>query len=489
MQPTYHTGDLVVLARSSSYHTGQIVAYHGGPTGHLLVLHRIVGGDASGYEIKGDNNQSVDPIHPTARQIIGRAVLHLPKVGAALKPPISRALIILFVLALTGALVMNTSRTPAASKTPHRTRRASSLWKALAALDVLLLLALASTYALASKPEPPATPPTQTGVLTYHADVPISDTYPAGSVSTGDPVFVKLVNKLQVTFRYTTHAPNDSIRGTGRLDALISAPDGWHTNVPLVSPTPFAAGTLDVTGTLDLAHIQALAANVAKATGIPLGLLDVSITAAATGTVDGATPISYTSQLPLQLTPGALTLANVKLSLSPQGPALTSTVALTSTPSAAVPTSHTPHQLRVGILVALILGVGAAVVAAPNSADNSKRMITRTKAVGIHPGHTTRIQLASPSALEQLAATLGCPIVEGDGGWQVALTPGALYWIANPQLASTTTDAFPSPPTTWQHPPARPPTSSTKPDHERQPSPSTRKDLVMNTPRSNGHQL
>ena len=82
MEPLYHTGDLVVFARASSYHVGEIVAYHGDLDGHLVVLHRIVGGNgSSGFLMKGDNNHRLDPVHPTASQVIGRAILHIPKVG------------------------------------------------------------------------------------------------------------------------------------------------------------------------------------------------------------------------------------------------------------------------------------------------------------------------------------------------------------------------------------------------------------------------
>ncbi len=37
MEPLYHTGDLVFIAQASSYHVGEIVAYHGDLDGHLVV--------------------------------------------------------------------------------------------------------------------------------------------------------------------------------------------------------------------------------------------------------------------------------------------------------------------------------------------------------------------------------------------------------------------------------------------------------------------
>ena len=105
MEPLYHTGDLVVIERASEYHVGEIVAYHGPLDGHLVVLHRIVGGNAvSGFVMKGDNNHYDDPIHPVASQVIGRAVLHIPKVGPLLTSPIVRGLLSLVIVVLLASL-------------------------------------------------------------------------------------------------------------------------------------------------------------------------------------------------------------------------------------------------------------------------------------------------------------------------------------------------------------------------------------------------
>src|SRR4051794_37365402 len=124
MHPVYYAGDLVIVARSSSYQQGDIVAYHGGAGLHTEVLHRIVGGDAGGYVFKGDNNQSVDPLRPTKDQLIGRAVVHIPKVGAILESPIARGLVLLTVLGLLGALFVSPrSKRPAADPSVARPAR------------------------------------------------------------------------------------------------------------------------------------------------------------------------------------------------------------------------------------------------------------------------------------------------------------------------------------------------------------------------------
>src|SRR5690606_16333002 len=68
MEPTYVTGDLVVVRERGSYDVGDIVAFEaqGG-----IVIHRVVGGDGTGgYRLQGANNDWVDPWNPTDAEIV-----------------------------------------------------------------------------------------------------------------------------------------------------------------------------------------------------------------------------------------------------------------------------------------------------------------------------------------------------------------------------------------------------------------------------------
>jgi len=80
MEPTYYTGDLVV-SRCGPVEIGDVVTYNPPNVGGARVIHRIIGGDASGWIVQGDNNDFVDPWKPTEENILGSAVLHLPQVG------------------------------------------------------------------------------------------------------------------------------------------------------------------------------------------------------------------------------------------------------------------------------------------------------------------------------------------------------------------------------------------------------------------------
>jgi signal peptidase len=82
MLPRYHTGDLVLVERQSSYHVGELIAYRvpkGDPMAGAQVIHRIIGGDAKhGFIVKGDNRTAPDVWHPKPVDIVGAKELRIP---------------------------------------------------------------------------------------------------------------------------------------------------------------------------------------------------------------------------------------------------------------------------------------------------------------------------------------------------------------------------------------------------------------------------
>jgi signal peptidase I len=372
MEPTYHSGDLVVTARTDSYRIGDIVAYRNNNEEHVI-LHRITGGDAAGFVLKGDNNQSSDSTKPAADEVIGRAVLHIPNVGAVLRPPISHGLLGGLVLILVGGLFV--SPYPRSAVGPGFVdvgRRVGKVCRALVVVDVFVLVGVALTFA---SPRPAASATavrsSQTGVLAYHADVPVSDTYPTGAVVTGDPVFTNLLDSVAVSFHYTTDAAPASVHGTVGLELDVSAPSGWHTSLPLVPATELAAGSVDVTGTVDLRRIIALADRVAEATGVGVGAtLDVTVIATASVSLDEADPVAFGLQLPFKLTPLTLALSGVKPSASPLGPVVSSTTALDA-PAPARRSGPTPNRVRLVLLAVLLVCATATLMLWPRRADAS----------------------------------------------------------------------------------------------------------------------
>jgi len=95
MEPTFHTGDVVLLVRSGRYRRGEVIGYEvpkGGPGAGLIVIHRIVGGNArEGFIMRGDNKQFADPWRPRPKDILGTERVMVPKVGLATRYVRSRA--------------------------------------------------------------------------------------------------------------------------------------------------------------------------------------------------------------------------------------------------------------------------------------------------------------------------------------------------------------------------------------------------------------
>lgn len=85
MEPTYASGDLVIVQAARHYAVGDVVAYRvpDGDIGEgLVVVHRVVGGSGSeGYTLRGDNNPALDPWTPRDGDVAGRAWMHVPYLG------------------------------------------------------------------------------------------------------------------------------------------------------------------------------------------------------------------------------------------------------------------------------------------------------------------------------------------------------------------------------------------------------------------------
>ena len=103
MDPAYRPGDLVVTRAADRYEVGDVITFR---TGYGEVIHRVVGGDArDGFRTQGDNVDRVDPYRPRPADVRGRAVLHVPAVGAwglALAAQVPGTLLLVAVAAVAG---------------------------------------------------------------------------------------------------------------------------------------------------------------------------------------------------------------------------------------------------------------------------------------------------------------------------------------------------------------------------------------------------
>jgi signal peptidase I len=82
MLPRYHTGDMVLVERQSSYHVGEVIAYRvprGDPMAGAQVIHRIIGGNGTkGFVVQGDNRTAPDVWRPKTNDVVGAKTLRLP---------------------------------------------------------------------------------------------------------------------------------------------------------------------------------------------------------------------------------------------------------------------------------------------------------------------------------------------------------------------------------------------------------------------------
>jgi signal peptidase len=120
MEPTFHTGDLLLSIKQPSYRVGDIVSYTvapGQPGAGGRVIHRIIAVDASGhYQTRGDNNPDIDPWRSTARDVMGREIFSLAGAGTFLGPASAPAALGLVFGGLITGLIWRSDTTVARSR-------------------------------------------------------------------------------------------------------------------------------------------------------------------------------------------------------------------------------------------------------------------------------------------------------------------------------------------------------------------------------------
>ena len=315
MKPVYTEGDLVVVARSASYAVGDIVAYRL-PEDRSVVLHRIVGGDAAGFTIKGDNNGSIDPYAPGAGQIMGREALHIPQGGVWLErvtSPPALAIITFLLLASGGTAAKTWRRRNRRSSTmsQHATRRRPSAGtrnlpprlQLLGAVALILGVTAMAIGAIAwtgplSESTPAASEESRME-FSYSARVQPGPAYDRSTVIAPDPVFRNVVDTAELSYIYSGDP------GTLTLNAELSTEGGWRSSVPLAGPVAVTGRSDTGMVSLDLSELDGRALAAATVTGIPAASVNVAVTLS----VETSAGAEFRPALNLTLTPLRLSLA------------------------------------------------------------------------------------------------------------------------------------------------------------------------------------
>ncbi|WP_433370102.1 DUF5305 family protein [Actinoplanes sp. CA-142083] len=393
MNPVYYEGDLVFVVKADSYHVGQIVAYHGDVPGQR-VLHRIISGDgAAGFVIKGDNNESIDPLTPTTEEMIGRAVLHVPHGGIWLKPLLGPSgLGMLSFLVVGGEVTARTRRdiprgrrkkkVKAMSRQGGPWAAAAAVLKAVERLPPVLRVAAAVATALTvcalvlgilgwMKPivekQAGETTPEQSLAFSYTTKVPKSAAYDSTTVTAPEPIFRKLASSAVLHTRYKGPA------GTLNLQATLTNGTGWHTTQTWVQKKSFPGPTYDSTITLDFAALARRADDAARAIGVaPNGSVNIALGA----TVESKGLSSLSAPLQIAITPFQM--------------ALTGNTQLETKAGGTVSQTVVPRELRIfGVSLmsasqarsnAILALIGAVAIAVVVLLAARRRMPMRTRA-------------------------------------------------------------------------------------------------------------
>ena len=284
MEPVYHLGDLVIVRSKPSYKVGDIITYRHPDIGH--VIHRIIAIQDGKFLLRGDNNSWDDSYLPSHDEVVGKAWIHLPKVGSMLtklRTPWSLA----FVAGLGSWFSFNIffdnkKNKKNSTKKDDRKRKTRTKMRTLNFIEEPKMIVLAIVFVLATMLTgwSLALPETQIetseiayshhGRFSYYEPVPhAEEVYQEKVVDTGKPIFLKLATNMNVRFDYSITSPSPIVlAGSTRLVLELSASDGWKQVFVLQPDTSFSGPTTSIEARIDLVTIKAVLDNLQNLTGV-----------------------------------------------------------------------------------------------------------------------------------------------------------------------------------------------------------------------------
>lgn len=304
MEPTLHRGDLAIVRERPAYRVGDVVAYRSASL-HTIVLHRIIGRTGDRFTFKGDNNTWTDTDHPTVGELVGRMDTSVPGLGSHVQQASSPSGIA--VLASVVALPVGIKRRRRPSRADDEdcvadhsdandsngdgdastTEAPPGHWPIRAQIDPKMLVAtavVAAVVALAFT----RSPITQTtndvpfddrGEFSYSGAAPGGTAvYQSERVSSGQPIFLNLVQQVAIDFTYrASSAQPVEATGAVTLTGMLQDANGWTYPFDLGAPTPLQEGGATIGGTLDLQALRATIAAKESATGVARDMYTVVV--------------------------------------------------------------------------------------------------------------------------------------------------------------------------------------------------------------------
>jgi signal peptidase I len=288
MEPSLHDNDLVIVREASSYSKGDVVAYESESLGRTI-LHRVIRVDAGRYVFKGDNNNFIDQDRPREADILGKQWYVIPGGGEVIDwigNPIA-ATALAFVVALIlligfrlKAKRRSTARPATVTRAPGSATRPSlyAVTSLATASFIFVVVGAVAFRQPATRAETHTIRYRHEGTFSYESEVARSQAYPNGVVSTGRPIYLELVDSIEVHFRYGLHvASQHQITGSTSMTAVLSNPSGWTQRVELAGDSSFDGDETTVSGTLDLSKLAAAAARLERETGVQETAYSLSI--------------------------------------------------------------------------------------------------------------------------------------------------------------------------------------------------------------------
>jgi signal peptidase len=290
MEPSLHTGDLVITRNASTYDVGEVVTYTHPDLGPII--HRIIEVQGSSFTLQGDNNDWIDSYQPTQAEILGKSWITIP--GAAFVLHHLRTPLGLLLLSLSiGIMVLVTINNPKAGKPAkggHVRRSPRSListdlselkdnWSFV--LLVLILGGLLLGFVAFSTPLQRSIvaeiPYQHQGYFNYQA-VGMPSVYDDGRIEAGEAIFHSLVSSFDVTFEYQLLSDQPTTAGgTYQLLLEVSEPNGWRRSMELIPSTAFSGTSFAASAEIDLDHILWLVESLKDRTGFNRSVFNVRI--------------------------------------------------------------------------------------------------------------------------------------------------------------------------------------------------------------------
>jgi signal peptidase I len=293
MEPKFHSGDLALVRKASSYNVGDIVTYWNDSMA-AYTIHRIIDIKQDRFILKGDNNSWIDPVYPSQEEIIGKLWIHLPKLGKLmekLRSPANFAL----VMGLSGGLLMTgmvLSSKRNRKKEFINLNPGGAMAIGLYTLGLLFFAFLALSFYAFSRPVSISSNNVvyqQEGQFSYSA-TGTPGIYDSNTVQPGEPIFPKLTCILNVGFNYNLLGNQaQAVSGNHQFYArVLDEQSGWSRTIPMSQVMTFNGASFFNAGTIDLCQVEALVATLERETGLRSNTYVMEVVSAVEITADVA---------------------------------------------------------------------------------------------------------------------------------------------------------------------------------------------------------